>query len=354
MSGKSDKPIVIVGGGIAGLGVAKVLAENNIECAIVEKSDRIGGNVRNWACMASSQCLRCFCCKGEDLADDVRSSPNVKIWRGREVVSVIHSPDGVVEKVRLRSVYDRAEGELDASAVVVAVGFEPYDPQEKVLLGYGRLDGVMTLADLDSLVKKDDLRSLTRGTPDPLKVAFIQCVGSRDASIGAAYCSQYCCAGALRMALRLLNDHPDWETTIFYIDLQVAGKFAGPLLSMARDRKVRLVQGVPGEVIPAEDGLLELVTEQDGRNVRERFHRIVLSIGQRPAIDTRDVCALTGLKTDQFGFLSPKGLLDSSRTDVPGIYLAGTCSGPKNIEATLAHAGQTASAIMSDLLSLPD
>lgn len=354
MSGKSDRPVVIVGGGIAGLGVAKALADNNVECVIVEKSDRIGGKVRDWACMASSQCLRCFCCKGEDLADDVRSSPNVKIWRGREVASLVASPDGALEKVKLRSVHDRAETEQNASAVVFAVGFEPYDPREKLLLGYGRLDGVMTLADLDSVVKNDDLESLAGGIADPLKLAFIQCVGSRDASIGAAYCSQYCCKGALRMALRLLNDHPNWEITIFYIDLQVAGKFAGSLLSTARNRNIRLVQGVPGEIVPAEDGLVELVTEQDGRNMRERFHRIILSIGQRPAADTGDVCALTGLKTDQFGFLSPKGLLDSSRTDVPGVYLAGACSGPKDIEETLAHAGQTASAIMSDLLTLHD
>lgn len=354
MSGKSDKPVVIVGGGIAGLGVAKALADNNVECVIVEKSDRIGGKVRNWACMASTQCLRCFCCKGEDLADDVRSSPNVKIWRGREVISLVASPDGVVEKVKLRSVQDRAETEQDASAVVVAVGFEPYDAREKVLLGYGRLDGVMTLADLDALVKNDDLSSLAGGTADPLQVAFIQCVGSRDASIGAAYCSQYCCKGAVRMALRLLNDHPNWEITIFYIDLQVAGKYAGSLLSMAREANIRLVQGVPGEIVPGEDGLLELVTEQDGQNIRERFHRIVLSIGQRPAADTGNVAALTGLKTDEFGFFNPKGLLDSSRTDVTGIYLAGACSGPKDIEETLAHAGQTASAIISDLLTLPD
>ncbi len=90
-----------------------------------------------------------------------------------------------------------------------------------------------------------------------------------------------------------------------------------------------------GEIVPAEDGLLELVTEQGGRNVREHFHRIVLSIGQRPAADTSNVCALTGLKTDEFGFLSPKGSLDSSRTGVTGIYLAGSCSGPKDIEETL-------------------
>ena len=76
---------------------------------------------------------------------------------------------------------------------------------------------------------------------------------------------------------------------------------------------------------------------------------MILSIGQRPANDTASYASQIGLAVNDFGFLQPLSILDSSRTAVPGIYLAGASSGPKDIEQTLEHAGQTAAAILADM-----
>jgi heterodisulfide reductase subunit A len=149
--------------------------------------------------------------------------------------------------------------------------------------------------------------------------------------------------------LRLLKERPQWEITIFYIDLQIAGRFAPSLLAEARERGIRLVQGVPGEILPGEDDMLEVLREEAGRNVRESFHRIVLSVGQRPSAASGTIASLVGLEVDDFGFLPSRSRLDSSRSTLEGLYLAGTCTGPKDIEETLTHCGQTASAIISDL-----
>ncbi len=180
-------------------------------------------------------------------------------------------------------------------------------------------------------------------------MAFFQCVGSRDAVSGANYCSIYCCTAALRMALKLVHECPGVQPTIYYIDLQVANKYSGELLKQIKEKNVQLRQGVPGEIVTSTENSLEVIVEHDGKNVRECFDRIVLSIGQRPRSETSSLAQTLGLVINDFGFLEPKSLLDSGRTATPGIYLAGTCSGPMDIEQTIEHAGQTAQAILADL-----
>jgi heterodisulfide reductase subunit A2 len=348
MSHLTDKNVVIIGGGVAGLAVAKSLANNGISSTIVERDDRLGGRVRQWACMATDRCLRCFACIVQDLVDEVTSLPEVKILHECELASVERS-EGVIEKITVRSLNGGAERVLNADALVLATGFDPYDPSEKIFWGYGSSKGVLTLAEMDSYVRNDDLAGFAENVAEPLRVAFFQCIGSRDRSIGANYCSQYCCQAALRMALRLRHARPDWDITIFYIDLQIAGKLAGHLLADAADKSIRLVQGVPGEIVEGDEGILQVVREAGGRNVRESYHRVVLSVGQRPSDSSREMAALTGLSLDDFGFLAPSGLTDPSRTAAGGIYLAGTCAGPKGIEATLEHAGQATEAVIEDL-----
>lgn len=342
-----DKPVLIVGGGMAGLAVAKTLADSGIACLIVEREHKVGGHAREWACMATDACQRCYCCLVEDLVRDVHASDKVEVLTGREVLSMRGS-DANGKQVVLKDVATGGETTSEASAVVFATGFVPYDPAEKLLWGHGRLDGVYTLAEVDAMVKGDQTAYLV-GSGSPAKIAFFQCVGSRDVSSGANYCSQYCCKAALRMALKLLHECPGTEVTVFYIDLQVAGKYAGDLLKLAKQANIRLRQGVPGEVMQAEDGGLEVIVEDQGNNVKERFDRVILSIGQRPATsDTTQVAAM-GLALNEFGFLGTASPLDMNRTAVPGVYVAGASSGPKDIAQTLEHAGQTAAAILVDL-----
>ncbi len=341
----TDKPIAIVGGGIAGLTVAKLLAGNGIDCTIFESSNALGGRVRDWACMATDKCMRCFCCSVAELVNYARTSEKVHVRTGWELGSVFPSAKGV-RQVSFKRIGTSEEKIEEPAALVIATGFTPYDPVEKILWGYGRMDGVFTLAEVDSLLREDKL-SLFAGDSDGLRVAFFQCVGSRDGSSGGNFCSQYCCKAAMRMALKLLHERPGIAVTLFYIDLQIAGKYAGTLLKEAEDKGVRLLQGVPGEIMDSAHGL-DVTIESQGRNQKESFDRVILSIGQRPNI-TQSLTEQLGISAGEFGFVRSTGSLDSSRTSVPGVYLAGTCSGPKDIEHTLEHAGQTAEVIMEDL-----
>jgi heterodisulfide reductase subunit A2 len=344
---KSDKQVVIVGAGIGGLAVARSLLANGIGCTVVEKENYLGGKVRDWACMATDQCLRCFCCIVGDLVHEIDTIPGAKVINGAELSSVKPSSGGI--QVGIRSLGSETDEVLDAEALVVATGFQPYDPTEKLFWGYGRLKGVLTLKDMNAYVRNDDLAGFSSGIQGAAQIAFFQCVGSRDSADNANYCSQYCCEAALRMALKLRQEHENWEITIFYIDLQVAGKFAGPLLAEARRHGIRLIQGVPGEIVQGDDDMLQIIREDSGRNVRESFHRIILSIGQRPSPDSPGIAEMAGVEMNEFGFFSSKDILGGGRTRVERVYIAGTCNGPKDIEETLMDGGQTAAAIMSDL-----
>lgn len=344
MSASIDKPVVIVGGGIAGLRVAKVLSDNGFASVIVERTNKVGGHVRDWGCMATDRCMRCYCCSVHDVLEKIQASPLVTLMEGWELC-FMPGPG----RVGVKCVATGEEKAIDCAALVLANGFEPYDPAEKELLGYGRIPGVLTLKDLDALVRDDRIDRLAEGVGEPLKVAFFQCVGSRDKSSGANYCSQYCCKAAVRMGLKLRNEHPEWEITIFYIDLQIAGKFAGSLFSEVERNNIRLAQGVPGEIVPGTDNMLEIVRQENGVNVREQYHRVVLSIGQRPSASTGRLVSVVGMELNELGFLAGKDLTEASRTAIPAVYLAGACAGPKDIEQTLSHAEQTAAAVIADL-----
>lgn len=344
----SSKPVVIIGGGIAGLSVAHLLSRNGVECVVVERNPEMGGHAADWACMATEHCTRCFACATYDYLEAVTNSPMVEVLTGWEYAGAEADPNGV-KSVEIKEVGNGKSRRIEPSALVPAMGFDTYDPTEKGFWGYGRLPGVRTLEEVDRLIRANRTAELAKNTEGLFRIAFFQCVGSRDRSIGANYCSQYCCKAALRMALRIMKDIPESRPTIFYIDLQVAGKPADRLLREAEAKGVQFVQGVPGEVLEGPEGMLNVWHQEAGRNTVEAFHTVVLSIGQRPPAGLAQLAADLGIELDEFGFISPRELLDPVRTSVPGVYAAGCCSGPKDIETSIEQSGLAAAAIIADL-----
>ncbi|MGC8603686.1 MAG: FAD-dependent oxidoreductase [Desulfomonilaceae bacterium] len=348
MCEQDESRVVILGGGIAGLAIAKLLSENEIPFAIVEKSDRLGGHTRDWACMATDKCSNCYSCSVFDLEDAVVSSGKGQILLRHELSSVITSNSGITG-VKLRDFDNDNEKELFASAIVIAVGFEPFDPVGKAFWGYGLIDGVITLAELNHLIRLDDWDKLLPDRGGCANLAFFQCVGSRDKSIGSNYCSQYCCAAAIRAALRILYERPEWKISIFYIDLQIAGKTIPDLIEEARKKGVRFLQGVPGEIRLFQEGGLQVILEKEGKNVAEVFDRIVLSIGQHPSPSASIISRITEAPLNEFGFFQTRSSFDPVRSPVDRIYIAGACSGPANIPDVILNAGQVVSAIIADI-----
>jgi len=185
---------------------------------------------------------------------------------------------------------------------------------------------VLTTVDLDFLVKQERIRSPWPGADGNRRVAFLQCVGSRDREAGRDYCSQVCCKTSLRLANKLLADRPDLEITVFYIDLQIHGKGFRQAFDDLKER-VRFVQGVPSEVLPSEPDGAALVYEDPVSGVlkTESFGAVVLAVGMVPDEEAGDVASLLGLDRGMGGFFTvPEGTTDR-------VYLIGACLAPTDI-----------------------
>jgi heterodisulfide reductase subunit A len=234
--------------------------------------------------------------------------------------------------------------ELSVAAIIVATGFDVFDAKEKGALGYGRYPNVLTGLDLERMFHHEGSVKLPSNGKEPQNIAFIQCVGSRDEPIGNGYCSQVCCKYAMRFARLLKYHNPEAKVTIFYIDLQTAGKGFGEFYEECKET-IRFVRGIPVEIYEAPSGELEVRYENlsEGRVMWENFDLVVLSVGITPRRGSWDVARILGINLDDYGFFDARNPLQSTETNVDGIFLAGTCQGPKDIPESTAHGIQAAS-----------
>ena len=384
---------VIVGGGIAGLQCAWELACMGLHSTVVEKAPFLGGHVARFACKATDQCQRCGACTLEDIVRRTGSTPlittllrttvqGMERQDGQFLVSLERRPPrifpdtctrcgecenacpatGALERLpdgrglfinEEKCLYfidgscnacaricpehavtlDQSVETVDLSgrAVVVASGFAPFDPEIKARFGYGLVPGVLTALELESMLR-EDAWAPGRGDETLGSVAFIQCVGSRDAKIGRNYCSRVCCGYAVRMARLLSRRFPALTPAIFYMDMQNFEREFEERLDEIR-QEVRFIRSIPAEIRKGADGRPELIYHGPGdRRVVEAFDLVVLSIGMTPAPPE----ALTHLGLNHDGFLGADG--EGVTTEWDGVYVAGTAQGPRSIEETITHA----------------
>jgi len=357
---KETRPVLVLGGGVAGLTAASALAAGRVPVVLVERAGDLGGHGRLWPCMATSTCQKCSACLVEDARKAVTESRLVEIFTSWRVDKCICGDSGFrVEAVPVESSRAGTEagparceaGRLpslerrswNVDAVFVATGFRPFPAEKKPMLGYGKIPQVLTTLDLDFLVKQERIRSPWPGADGNRRVAFLQCVGSRDREAGRDYCSQVCCKTSLRLANKLLADRPDLEITVFYIDLQIHGKGFRQVFDDLKER-IRFVQGVPSEVLPSEPDGAALVYEDPASGVlkTESFGAVVLAVGMVPDEEAGEVASLLGLARGMGGFFTvPEGMTDR-------IYLIGACLAPTDIAGARR---QALSAVASYLAS---
>lgn len=343
--------VMVVGGGIAGMTVAGAAADLGLSVTLVERDGRLGGHAADWACMATDECARCSACLVQDQISKISAHPRIEVLLGAHLaecqeeagafnVTIEPEPGSETVLPPWREWILRQRRTAACQAVVLATGFEPYDPVEKPLLGYGHFEGVLTTADLDRILREDNLAGFASEGEKPLRVAFIQCVGSRDRQAGREYCSQFCCRTTIRLVRRLTYLCPAVETTVFYIDLQIMSKEFAVFYERACD-EVRFIQGVPAEVCVGETpGSLRVYSARPGADRTEAldFDRVVLAIGLAPTDSHRRLAGVLGLNLNEFGYFAGGGPDAPLETSRPGVFLAGACSGPTGIQGSRKQA----------------
>ncbi len=247
--------------------------------------------------------------------------------------------------------------EIEAGAIIVATGFDSFDPSPITEYGYSRYANVLTAMEIERLSNSagptvGHLMRPSDGQP-PRSVAFIQCVGSRDKRFNE-YCSGFCCMHSIKNAILLKQTDPSLDVSILYMDIRTPSKGYEEFYNRAREMGIRFLRGRPSQITedPATGNLIIEVEDQDLAQVLElEADLAVLATAVIPRVDTERVASTLTLSRSPSGFFMeyhPKLRPMDSPTD--GIFLAGAAQGPKDIPASVAQ-GSAAAARAARVLS---
>jgi len=260
------------------------------------------------------------------------------------------------EHQAINLLYHPSQRRLTVGAIVLATGARPFDPGIKSEYGYGRIQGVVTNLEFERIVcaTGPTMGSLVTPTSEPVKrLAFIQCVGSRDRRF-LSYCSGYCCTASIKEAMLALEHEPEAEVTIFYNDIRTSGKGFEELYQRARAAGVRFIKGLPGRIEADDQGRPVICYEDQERGGRSQLvvDMAVLAVGLEASGESLPFVDQAPAK-DGLGFYRERHpILHPLESTVPGVFLAGTCHGPRDIAETVCQGSGVAARVMRLLTAL--
>jgi len=339
---------LVVGAGVAGMQAALDIADAGFQVYLVEQAEQIGGR--------AAQLYRTFPTlerMQELLAphiERVTTHPLIQVMTQSQVVEVggYYGNFQVVVNSEIRD----WRLEIDVGAIVVATGYDLFDPARKPELGYAAYPEVLTSLEFEQLLAQGD--GLIVNGKTPKNVVFIQCVGSRDKQVGNPHCSRICCMVTTKQANVVLDRLPDAQVSVFYMDIRAFGKGFEEFYDAVRERGVLYRRGNPSEIVrnPHGDGVI--VRAEDTllrRSIQAPADLVVLAVGMEPRRSTAAVATLLRLANSADGFLAeahPK--LRPVDTAVAGVFLAGCCQGPKDIPDSISQGRAAAAAALVPLL----
>lgn len=246
--------------------------------------------------------------------------------------------------------------QLHAKTVVLATGFNLFDPLQIPRYGYGQCKNVITSMQMEREIAPTRpfntiLRPSDGKVPD--RIAYVLCAGSRDATVSNPICSQICCMYSIKQAQLLMGALPMADVTIYYINIRSFGKGFEEFYQQAKGMGVNFVKGKIGKISENENGNLMLRYEDIEQGVvKEAEHdMVVLSVGVKSNPTVGKIFDNGSLKLDPFHFVAQSDLLGSpSKTSIDGVFVAGTASAPMDIPDSILSAGSASSEAISYLI----
>ena len=246
--------------------------------------------------------------------------------------------------------------EIEVGSIILSPGFDEFEPSLKSEYGYGRFPNVVSSIEFERFLsasgpfKGQVLRSSDQ--KHPKRVAWIQCVGSRDSHIGRGYCSSVCCMYATKEAVIAKEHAPETEPTIFFMDMRAYGKDFDKYIERAKkEYGVRYIRSRVSHIKedPKTNNLTIHYETEEGEMVSEEFDLVVLSVGLEPTRSHQEIAKTFDIDLNEYGF-AKTSIFSPLQTSRPGIFVSGVFSGPKDVPETVAQASAVA-AEASSLLS---
>jgi len=254
--------------------------------------------------------------------------------------------------------YDQKEDdvELSVGSIILALGFDEFDSGLKGEYGHGRYPNVVSSIEFERILSASGPYAGMVLRPSdgevPRRVAFIQCVGSRDVQVGNGYCSSVCCMYSIKEAIIAREHNPDLNCSIFFMDIRAFGKeFDDYHRRAEEDYDIRFVRSRVAHIeeVPGSRNLLLRYVE-DGQPKEEEFDLVVLSVGMVPPKGSKDLAERLGIELNGHDFCETD-IFSPLETSKPGIYVCGAFSSPKDIPDSVAQASGAAAKAASIIAS---
>ena len=332
-----SKHVAVIGAGAAGLEASSLLVSMGYQVTLIEKGSSVGGHLNRWHRLfpnrrPGSEVLSFLQAKlpGSTSVQFNKEISSIKPFSGKFIVS---ASDGWV---------------THADSVLMTTGFELFDARKKEEYGYGIYDHVITSADLEEIFKQENGLEKRLG-PHPKRFGFVHCVGSRDEKVGNIYCSKVCCVTAVKQAIEVKELFPGAEVYCFYMDLRMFGRFYEELYKEAQEKyNIQFIRGRLSESSESKSGGVVVKVEDTllGKPLKITVDLLVLMTGMVALANVTAIRDALGLKKEDDNFLEPLDVHTACNSStVPGLFLAGTCTGPKTITDTLTDARSAALAV---------
>jgi heterodisulfide reductase subunit A2 len=326
------KPVLIVGGGPAGLAAAHALASVGQRSVLVEKEQRLGGApiLTGYAKLVPSGEWAKDAIGG--MVSRVEGSRLVTIHKGARVKAF----DGTPGDFRA----ELSNGQtIGVGATVLCTGFTHFDSVNKPEWGFGTFPDVVTTAQVEQMISSGKGVRCPSDGRKPQRVAILLCVGSRDRQIGREWCSKICCTVSCNIAMEIREELPDCHVYIYYMDIRTYGLNESYYWRSQEEFKVKYIKARIAEV--TSDGQKLIVKGEDTlvkRPITIPFDMVVHAIGMDPNVENKSLAKLFGIELQEHGHIakgSSYGAL--GETSRPGVFVAGAATGPETIDDSITQ-----------------
>ncbi|HPD65801.1 MAG TPA: CoB--CoM heterodisulfide reductase iron-sulfur subunit A family protein [Bacteroidia bacterium] len=257
--------------------------------------------------------------------------------------------------------------ELKVGQIIVATGFQLFNPSKVEQFGYGKYPNVLTSLEFERLInaagptggnitfRTQDKKGnwvFENGAGEPQSIAIIHCVGSRDENYHA-YCSKVCCMYSLKLAHLVKEKLHHADVFEYYIDMRAFGKGYEEFYQRIKEEGVKMIRGKTAK-ITEKNGKLILRSEDilNEKIIEQEVDMVILAAGLEPREDAVRLAEMLGLTTDEHGWFNEANYnFDPVNTFSGGIMVAGVCQGPKDIPDTVAQASAAASRVLQSLIN---
>jgi heterodisulfide reductase subunit A-like polyferredoxin len=238
--------------------------------------------------------------------------------------------------------------DLDVGSIVVTTGVDYLDPKEASEYGYKRFKNIYTSFEIERIMSEDGPSGgelpLGKELKEPLRFAFIQCVGSRNMRHDINYCSRICCMNTIKDSLVLKEHYPDANIVVFYIDIRAFGKGFEEFYNRSLEKGVQYIKGKPSKVMEDDQGnLITHYEDEQGHPSQMTFDAVCLSSALIPSKGCRELAEVLGVETDEDGFFkTAEPATKPLESTKKGVMVCGCATGPKDITDSIAEASGAA------------